>query len=297
MPKTRPNVLTARTSDKQRLYEMAVQCPEAEINFVTREFQKATGRPLRTIREDFCGTALSACEFVNRHAENRAIGLDLHKPTLAWGTKNNLSKLKADARERITLLPRDVRTPGREGSNVDAVLAMNFSYWYFKTREELRNYFATVCQSLAKDGVLFMDACGGWECQKPMQERRSVTYAKGQKYKYVWDQGHYNPITGETMCYIHFEFEKGPAMKRAFTYDWRLWTLPEIREILIEAGFKKVTVFWEGTAANGHGNGVFRPSMIGEACASWIVYISAEKAARSGKRVKAKAARKPSRKA
>jgi len=30
-------------------------------------------------------------------------------------------------------------------------------------------------------------------------------------------------------------------MKNAFTYTWRMWTLPEIREILIEAGFKTAT--------------------------------------------------------
>jgi hypothetical protein len=34
-------------------------------------------------------------------------------------------------------------------------------------------------------------------------------------------------------------------IKNAFHYEWRLWTLPELRELLLEAGFSKVRVFWE----------------------------------------------------
>jgi hypothetical protein len=57
-----------------------------------------------------------------------------------------------------------------------------------------------------------------------------------------------------------------------------LWTLPELQEILKEAGFREVTVYWEGTVKRtGEGNGVFTPSTEGEACAGWIVYIVAEK--------------------
>ena len=61
------------------------------------------------------------------------------------------------------------------------------------------------------------------------------------------------------------------------TYDWRIWTLPELTEMLIEAGFKKATVYWEGTDENGEGNGVFTPTTEGEADAGWIAYIVAEK--------------------
>jgi hypothetical protein len=67
-------------------------------------------------------------------------------------------------------------------------------------------------------------------------------------------------------------------MKRAFTYEWRLWTLPEIRELLEEAGFSKVTVYWEGTdEETGEGDGKYYPSLQGDADPSWVCYLTAEK--------------------
>jgi hypothetical protein len=29
------------------------------------------------------------------------------------------------------------------------------------------------------------------------------------------------------VCHIHFDFEDGSRLERAFSYDWRLWSLPE----------------------------------------------------------------------
>jgi len=65
-------------------------------------------------------------------------------------------------------------------------------------------------------------------------------------------------------------------MKNAFVYDWRVWTLPELTEMLSEAGFNP-TVYWEGTDKNNEGNGIFTPATQGEADAGWVVYIVAQK--------------------
>jgi hypothetical protein len=35
-------------------------------------------------------------------------------------------------------------------------------------------------------------------------------------------------------------------MERAFTYDWRMWTLPEVRDALDEAGFRDALIYIEG---------------------------------------------------
>ena len=65
-------------------------------------------------------------------------------------------------------------------------------------------------------------------------------------------------------------------LERAFTYDWRLWTLPEITETLLEAGFADVSVYWEGTEEKtGEGNGIFTVTTRGEACEGWIAYLVA----------------------
>ena len=86
-----------------------------------------------------------------------------------------------------------------------------------------------------------------------------------------------HPITGEKTNHIHFEFRKGPPMMRAFTYHWRLWSLVEVQELLREAGFRNVSVYWEGDDEKGGGNGIFRKTTKGEACRCYIAYISAER--------------------
>ena len=100
---------------------------------------------------------------------------------------------------------------------------------------------------------------------------------KYDNFTYVWDQHTYYPVTGEMKCRIHFKFPDGSRLKNAFRYEWRLWTLPEIRELLLEAGFRRSTVYWEGTDEDGEGNGEFKPEQRGEADAGWIAYIVAEK--------------------
>ena len=57
-----------------------------------------------------------------------------------------------------------------------------------------------------------------------------------------------------------------------------MWTLPEIRELLAEAGFAKVTVYWQGWDASGEeADGEFYPATEAEPDAGWICYIVAER--------------------
>ena len=279
MPKVRRKVrtvLTARNADRHVLYQDAVQCTEAEIDFVDQTFQKLTGRQAARLREDFCGTFNTSCEWLARRATNTAVGVDLDQPTLDWGLKHNLPKVKVaksvNARSRLTLLRRNVLNPGPKARGVDCVLAMNFSYWVFKTRPLLLEYFRSVQDSLVRDGVFFLDYFGGYESFQERQDRRRC---KG--FTYIWDQARYNSITGEMLAHIHFEFRDKTRMNRAFTYDWRVWPLPELVDVLTDAGFKEPTVYWEGDDGKGGGNGVFRPSKKGEADPSFIGYITARK--------------------
>ena len=66
---------------------------------------------------------------------------------------------------------------------------------------------------------------------------------------------------------------KNKKYENVFTYDWRLWTIPELRDIMTEVGFNKVIVYWEGTNRRGGGDGIFSPVEKGEACLSWIAYV------------------------
>lgn len=285
-PSSRKPTLAQR-ADPHDCYQRAVQCVGAEIDFVDETFSAIRGRQAVRLREDFCGTANTSCEWVRRRSRNLAIGMDLDAPTLDWGKTHNLSTLTKSQRARIDLRQSDVLVehPDLRGT-LDMVLAMNFSYWIFQKRETLLAYFRRVREDLAPDGMLFMDAYGGFDALKLFKERRKIPRAsKGEPsvhgfntpFTYIWDQNSYNPITGELVCKIHFQFPDGSKLRDAFVYTWRLWGLREVRDVLEEAGFRRTTAYWEGDDDEGGGNGEFTASEQGESCASWICYLSAEK--------------------
>ena len=260
----------ASKADRHVLYEDSVQCVEAEIDFVDDTFKTLRNRRARLLREDFGGTANTSCEWVRRRKRNRAFAIDLDSEVQQWGRTHHVSKLN-QAQDRVTLLNANVLDVATEP--VDIVLAMNFSYWIFKDRALLGRYFRNVYDGLVDDGVFFLDAYGGSDAYKEMRER-----TKYDEFTYIWDQASFDPISADMVCKIHFSFPDGSRMRNAFTYEWRLWTLPEVREILLDAGFKRVTVYWQGDDEDSdEGNGEFEPAKRGEADEAWIVYISAEK--------------------
>lgn len=203
---------TAATSDRHELYELSVQGPEAEGDFIDRTWRQRRRRLARSIREDFCGTAIAAAEWVKRRRDNTAIGVDIDKTVLDWAASKLEERLDVDQRKRLDLRKADVRTVRTPA--VDCVLAMNFSYYIFKTREGLRQYFKQVRKALISDGMFLLDAYGGSDSFLEMEERRKV-----DGFTYVWDQHSYNPINGDAVNYIHFEFPDGSRMTRAYAYE------------------------------------------------------------------------------
>jgi len=259
----------AQQADRFELYEKSVQEPEADVRLIERIFRQRLARPPRRLREDFCGTAFFACEWVKRHPENRAWAIDLDPVPLESGRRRHLSRLTADQAARIKLIEGNVLDVGHDA--VDVTAAFNFSYFLFLTRTELRRYFEAARASLLEDGLLMLDAYGGADAQRTSLERRSV-----DGFTYVWDQHSFDPISHAVTNYIHFEFRDRSRMRRAFRYDWRLWSIPEIRELLHEAGFRATQVYWEGTDhATGEGNGSFRPCARAPDDPAWICYIAA----------------------
>lgn len=94
-------------------------------------------------------------------------------------------------------------------------------------------------------------------------------------FQYVWDQDTFDPITHEVTNHIHFEFRDGTKLEKAFTYEWRYWTLPEIQELLREAGFRDVTVYWDRASDDDDEN--YRPTRRAENQPGWLAYIVALK--------------------
>ncbi len=69
----------------------------------------------------------------------------------------------------------------------------------------------------------------------------------GYLCRYTWEQRHADPLTGMVTDVIHFRIEKAGVIEvemfDAFVYEWRLWSVPELRDALIEAGFARTEVF------------------------------------------------------
>lgn len=268
----------AEQADRHVLYQKSVQDPETEIELLEEKFRELRGVKPLSLREDFCGTAYLSVHWCKSHKQRTAVAVDLCPDTLNWGRLRNVEPAGPKVAERVELILGDVlNTPT---APVDLTCAFNFSYNGFKTRAQLRGYFEAVRQNLNDRGVLAMDVYGGAEAIDALEEDREI---EGEEFTYVWEQERFNPITHETVCHIHFEFPDGSRMHRAFSYEWRLWTLPELRELLLEAGFSKVHVYWEEFEDSDEdseyleGTGRYHEVTEVENQESWICYLLAEK--------------------
>ena len=121
-----------------------------------------------------------------------------------------------------------------------------------------------------------IDLMGGWEVMRPIVDRHETDWGK-RKYTYIWRQKNFDPISHDAQFAIDFKFPDGRKQKDVFTYDWRIWMLPELRDLMSEAGFKKTFVYWEGDDKNGEGTGEFSQVDKQENCEVWIGYLVAKK--------------------
>ncbi len=272
----------AERADKYRCYQLSVQEPSHEADFFVQVFKEQFKRDPVHLREDFCGTFAVACEWVKGHRDRTAIGVDLDPEPLAWGREHNLAKLDDEQKNRVTLIEDDVRKkmPVKQSPRCDVLAAQNFSFWLFKSRSELREYFQAARHHMADESVMVMDMMGGGDCY--LEEHKDVRTIAGYgkpfgKFKYIWEQARIDPVTGDSDFYISFRFKDGSKLPRCFGYHWRFWTIPEVRELLHEAGFAETYVYWEETDEDGDDTGEW--SRVDEAPndPSWLAYIVAVK--------------------
>ncbi len=263
-------------ADRHMLYQQSVQDPGTEIELLTEKFVQLRARTPLSFREDFCGTAYLAVAWCKSDPHRTAFGVDWDRETLEWGRVHNLEPAGDDVARRVTLIQGDVLDT--ETPPVDLVCAFNFSYNGFKRREDLLAYFRAAHRALKSDGILAMDVYGGTEAIDVLEEEREI---EGSDISYVWDQAKFDPITHHTVCHIHFDFPDGSRLERAFSYEWRLWSLPELRELLAEAGFSRTRVYWEEFEDTDddeylEGTGRYVESTEVENQESWIAYLFAE---------------------
>lgn len=270
-PKTKKSKLklTAKTADRFMLYESSVYMPEADYDFIQKVFKGHRKRKPTLLREDFAGTSQLAALWVKNDKNAQAWAVDLDPEPLNWGLRRHIEPL-GDAAERLQQLEENVLTV--QTPTVDVITAFNFSYWIFEERKIMLEYFGKVLDALGEDGMFVVDLMGGPGTQSETEEERDEG-----GFDYVWEQEPMDAITHHMICHIHFHFADGSKMRNAFTYNWRLWSITELRDIMLEAGFSSVDAYWEGIDDDGDGDGVFKKKKHAENEETWIAYLVAWK--------------------
>lgn len=234
-----------------------------------------TGKKANSFREDFCGTSRISAEWVKSARNRTALGMDLDPEPLDYFERNHRPKLLPSQSERIRLVQKNVLVPTHE--KFDLIGACNFSFFIFKERETLIQYFRAARASLKPKGALFLEMAGGEGMQEGMHEERMVRVPNVGRVKYVWEQMDYDAISAVNDYAIHFQLPNRKWMRKAFEYHWRLWGIREIREMLKEAGFTKTHVFWETSDSSGKGTGEYAPMEQGDPAHAWIAYVAGVK--------------------
>jgi SAM-dependent methyltransferase len=263
-----------RRPEKLELYRWAVQDPRAQVTFLTRIYERYAGRWPRRLREDFAGNAADAVDWLALGGE-LAVAVDIDGPSLRWGARR-AGRLLGDRARRLQVVEADVREVRPPAvPRVDVVAALNFSALVLHTREDMLAYAIMARRGLRPDGVLVLSVFGGVDMMRPRRERRVVRraalYAAEPPlppFEYEWEQRSYNARTARLDCRLHFK-ARPHVWRNAFRYDCRLWTLPELLEILADAGFSKAEV-WQHFERRGRP--AFEPVSRIEGKA-WIAYV------------------------
>ncbi len=251
----------ARAPDKHDLYELAAQSP-ARVAAFLRGLHPAK-RDTLTLGEDFCGSGAIARAWAAMGEGFRAVCVD----TDASALRALERRCAPEIRERITLRAKDVR---RAADPADVVAALNFPLGYWWTRGDLLRYLRRARSRLRTRGVFVADTYGGAEAFGVGRYARSLPGG----VRYEWEQRSADARTGRVVNAMHFRFG-GRWRRDVFTYHWRLWSIPELRDAYADAGFRACEVYAApGDATDGAGRVLATP--LGDADAldeNYVVYV------------------------
>jgi hypothetical protein len=204
-------------------------------------------------------------------ARRTATGTDLDEVELAWGAAHVLPAAAGggDAPERMCLLLADVRDDPLAAPRLasgwgcafwhdaawkelrarraDVACALNSAICFMHSREDADRYCRQARAMTAAPGIFVMDLQGGATMEKALTQRTRLPSCD-----YLWSQDGFDPVSRLISCHIGFRLRgrRGapppptpPALRRAFSYRWRLWTLPEVCDMLRQAGFASTHVW------------------------------------------------------
>jgi len=251
-------------SDRYTYYELAVTNPGPLARFL----RAVHGRDPIVLGEDFSGAAALCRAWLESARSARAVAVDSDPPPLRQAPRS----------ARLQRVVADVRAANHPAH---VIAATNFPVGYWHTRADLVAYLRHARSRLNPDGIFVCDLYGGPDAMIPKVTTRKMYEKDGTPFWYVWEQRSANPLTGRVMNAIHFRCPAAHGgirhLKNAFTYDWRLWSIPELREAMTDAGFATTEVHDRlGGAIDGDGTLYVRPiDDPAELDENYVVYVVA----------------------
>lgn len=215
------------------LYERCVQNPAALVPFLVA----LHGRSPRVLAEDFCATAAISREWLRVVPNGEAHAVD-----------HNVEAI-AEARRRcdspgLQLECEDVMDAAAPAAEV--IFVGNYSIGYCHERPALVRYLARCRGRLAEHGIFVCDTYGGESAFRRGAIQRIVPLNDRTSVRYTWEHRDANAWTGMVTNAVHFRVERDGTVVQdytdAFVYHWRLWSVPELREAMLEVGFASVEV-------------------------------------------------------
>jgi Methyltransferase domain len=244
------------------LYELAVTNP-GPLAALLHAAWNGSRRVKPVLREDFSGSGALARHWAGSFGP--AIAVDRDAAAIrACGKHANLETVKSD-----------VMTCRRKA---DIIAATNFAAGYWHDRASLVKYLAHCRRMLNKGGLLCCDLYGGSDAFVPGVSTVKLRGPAGERVEYHWEQVEARPQTGRVLNAIHFRVGKGKLIRNAFTYDWRLWSIPELKDAMLEAGFRSVHLYDRlGDAIDSDGNLLIRELAPDEEMDDpYVVYVIAK---------------------
>jgi SAM-dependent methyltransferase len=220
--------------DRHALYELCAQNPARDARMLRALH---AGEP-RVLGEDFSGTGAISRAWAGLFPGARAVAVDHDPEVLA----------RARGAPGVKAVCADVM---RVRERVDVIGVLNFSICELHDRARLVAYLAHARARLRRAGVFVADIYDGSDAFATgvvSQRVRLPGRGPARFVRYQWEQRHADPTTGRVVNAMHFTLPPTASRPRerlqdAFVYDWRLWSVPELRDAMAEAGYAATEVF------------------------------------------------------
>ncbi len=281
MASKKTKICTPTDEIRYSLYEHSVQDAPEQVRLFDRFYRELGGEEPQILREDFAGTFWISCEWVKSGERRQAVAIDNSDSPLEYGKAHHLAELDKQQQERVAILKQDVRERIQPGIDIAAVC--NFSFFGLKSRKDFLEYLRSVHASLRGDGIMILEMVGGpGFIRIPEKETRTYRHESGDRkgkkwYTYRWIHKSFDPISRNGVYSIEFQMASGERYKDSFVYDWRVWTIPEVRDCLEDAGFSTSVVYWEMDDEDDEGEVFCQTDKGLDDDDTWLCYVVAKK--------------------